>query len=90
MAWLRSCIPTAFSDRLAAVTVTAIPVSKNVVVEHGAKLGIDVEAVNRNPEIQGFHIVKRRWVVERSMCATWRSISIPGSAGNSEGSFWVK
>jgi transposase len=40
---------------------------KNAVVEHGAKLGIDVEVVNRNPEIRGFHVVKRRWVVERSI-----------------------
>lgn len=34
---------------------------KNAVIEHGAKLGIDVEVVNRNPEIRGFHVVKRRW-----------------------------
>jgi len=40
---------------------------KNAVIEHGAKLGIDVEVVNRNPEIRGFHVVKRRWVVERSI-----------------------
>ena len=35
-------------------------------VEHGAHLGIDVEVVNRNPGVRGFHVVKRRWVVERS------------------------
>lgn len=40
---------------------------KNAVVEHGAKLGIDVEVVNRNPGLRGFHVVKRRWVVERSI-----------------------
>ncbi|MEV1070198.1 transposase [Streptomyces sp. NPDC050263] len=40
---------------------------KNPVIEHGAKLGIDVEVVNRNPEIRGLHVVKRRWVVERSI-----------------------
>ncbi|MFF0747488.1 IS5 family transposase [Streptomyces sp. NPDC004111] len=40
---------------------------KNAVVEHGAKLGIDVEVVNRNPGVRGFHVVKRRWVVERSL-----------------------
>ncbi|MER6076442.1 IS5 family transposase, partial [Streptomyces sp. NPDC001817] len=40
---------------------------KNAVVEHGAKLGIDVEVVNRNPGVRGFHVVKRRWVVERSI-----------------------
>jgi transposase len=40
---------------------------KNAVVEHGAQLGIDVEVVNRNPGVRGFHVVKRRWVVERSI-----------------------
>ncbi|MFH8336328.1 IS5 family transposase [Streptomyces sp. AM6-12] len=40
---------------------------KNAVVEHGVKLGIDVEVVNRNPGVRGFHVVKRRWVVERSI-----------------------
>ncbi|MFM9634796.1 MULTISPECIES: IS5 family transposase [Streptomyces] len=40
---------------------------KNAVVEHGARLGIDVEVVNRNPDARGFHVVKRRWVVERSI-----------------------
>ncbi|MGV5039352.1 transposase, partial [Streptomyces sp. NRAIS4] len=40
---------------------------KNALIEHGASLGIDVEVVNRNPGVRGFHIVKRRWVVERSI-----------------------
>ncbi|MFD6315824.1 IS5 family transposase [Streptomyces nigra] len=40
---------------------------KNAVVEHGARLGSDVEVVNRNPETRGFQVVKRRWVVERSI-----------------------
>ncbi|MFE9240463.1 IS5 family transposase [Streptomyces sp. NPDC007007] len=40
---------------------------KNAVIEHGANLGIDVEVVNRNPQVRGFHVVKRRWVVERSI-----------------------
>ncbi|MEU0634486.1 IS5 family transposase [Streptomyces sp. NPDC005989] len=40
---------------------------KKAVVEHGAQLGIDVEVVNRNPGVRGFHVVKRRWVVERSI-----------------------
>ncbi len=40
---------------------------KNAVVEHGARLGIDVEVVNRAPDTRGFHVVKRRWVVERSI-----------------------
>jgi transposase len=40
---------------------------KNATVEHGARLGIDVEVVNRNPDIRGFQVVERRWVVERSL-----------------------
>lgn len=40
---------------------------KNTVVEHGATLGIDVEVVSRNTQVRGFHVVKRRWVVERSL-----------------------
>jgi transposase len=40
---------------------------KNAVIEHGARLGIDVEVVNGNPDKRGFHVVKRRWVVERSI-----------------------
>ncbi|GGV63244.1 hypothetical protein GCM10010277_69230 [Streptomyces longisporoflavus] len=32
-----------------------------------------------------------RYVVERTMCATWRSACIPGSAGrNSEGGSWAR
>jgi transposase len=40
---------------------------KNTVIEHGTSLGIDVEVVNRNPGVRGFHVLKRRWVVERSI-----------------------
>jgi transposase len=40
---------------------------KNTVIEHGATMGIDVEVVSRNTQTRGFHIVKRRWVVERSL-----------------------
>jgi transposase len=40
---------------------------KNTVVEHGARLGIDVEVVSRDAEKRGFYVVKRRWVVERSL-----------------------
>jgi transposase len=40
---------------------------KSTVVEHGARLGVDVEVVTRNPDTKGFHIVKRRWVVERTL-----------------------
>jgi transposase len=39
---------------------------KKQVVEHGAGLGIDVEVVPRKAGVKGFHVVKRRWVVERT------------------------
>ena len=38
---------------------------KNRVVEHGAALGVDVEIVTKDPQVKGFSVVKRRWVVER-------------------------
>ncbi len=40
---------------------------KNKFVEHAATLGIDAEVVPRNTEVKGFHVVKRRWVVERTL-----------------------
>ncbi|KJY28306.1 IS5 family transposase [Streptomyces sp. NRRL S-495] len=39
---------------------------KTQAVEHGAKLGIDVDVVPRNAQVKGFSVVPRRWVVERS------------------------
>ncbi len=38
----------------------------NAVVEHGAALGIDVEVVRRDPNVEGFKVLPRRWVVERT------------------------
>lgn len=40
---------------------------KNHVVEHGAALGVDVEIVTKAPQVKGFSVVKRRWVVERTL-----------------------
>jgi len=40
---------------------------KNRVVEHGAALGVDVETVTKDPQAKGFSVVKRRWVVERTI-----------------------
>jgi transposase len=40
---------------------------KNKLVEHGAKLGVDVEVVTKDPQVKGFSVVKRRWVVERTL-----------------------
>lgn len=36
-------------------------------VEHGAELGIDVETVTKDPQAKGFSVVKRRWIVERTL-----------------------
>ena len=38
---------------------------QNTVIRHGAGLGMDVERVPRRAE-KGFHILPRRWVVERT------------------------
>ncbi len=40
---------------------------KSRVVEHGAHLGVDVETVTKDPQVKGFSVVKRRWVVERTL-----------------------
>jgi hypothetical protein len=40
---------------------------KNQFVEHAAMIDVDAEVVNRNTEVRGFHIVKRGWVVERTL-----------------------
>ncbi len=40
---------------------------KNTVIEHGAHLGVDVEVVTKDPELKGFHVIKQRWVVERTI-----------------------
>lgn len=35
-------------------------------IDHGARLGIDVEVVRRDPAEKGFKVIPRRWVVERT------------------------
>nr|WP_234025134.1 transposase [Streptomyces sp. SID8354] len=40
---------------------------KNAVVEHGARLGIDVEIVQREPGARGFVPEPKRWVVEQTL-----------------------
>ena len=40
---------------------------KNAVVEHGARLGIDVEVVDRNSDTRGFHVARGCWGAERSI-----------------------
>jgi transposase len=36
-------------------------------IDHGARLGIDVEVVQRDPGVKGFKVIPRRWVVERTL-----------------------
>ncbi|MEU6935079.1 IS5 family transposase [Streptomyces sp. NPDC046374] len=36
------------------------------VIDHGARLGIDVEVTGRDPGQKGFKVIPRRWVVERT------------------------
>lgn len=40
---------------------------KNQVTEHGAALGISITAVPRRSGVTGFHVLQRRWVVERTL-----------------------
>lgn len=65
-----NAIGTALLDKVAAMgTVSKALVDqgfKNTVVEHGAKLGIDVEIVERNPRDVGFTPQPIRWRVEQT------------------------
>ncbi|MCP2357362.1 hypothetical protein HD597_004382 [Nonomuraea thailandensis] len=45
----------------------AEPVKTVAGVSGPARTGIDVEVVARRPDSRGFQVVKRRWVVERSL-----------------------
>ncbi|SCK63339.1 Transposase DDE domain-containing protein [Streptomyces sp. AmelKG-D3] len=36
-------------------------------IDHGARLGIDVEVTRRDPAQKGFKVIPRRWVVERTL-----------------------
>ncbi|GAA2916377.1 IS5-like element ISSco3 family transposase [Streptosporangium fragile] len=40
---------------------------KNGAVAHGAALGIDVELVQRDPQVKGFAVQPRRWIVEQTL-----------------------
>ncbi|THA86834.1 IS5 family transposase [Streptomyces sp. A0592] len=39
---------------------------RTTAIDHGARLGIDVEVVHRDPGQKGFKVIPRRWVVERT------------------------
>jgi transposase len=59
-------------------------------VEHAATRGIDLEITTKGLGVTGFQPLPQRWKVERTLCATWRSVCIPGSAGrNLEGGSWA-
>ncbi len=59
---------------LAQITTTSPHVTKGwadtgyraKAIDHGARLGIDVEVVQREPGVKGFKVIPRRWVVERT------------------------
>lgn len=51
-----------------AVTKAWVDVGfKEAVVEHGARLGIDVEIVQREPGARGFTPQPKRWVIEQTL-----------------------
>jgi hypothetical protein len=54
----------------AGLFVTWVPAvdagCKTTVVDHGAGLGIDVEVVTKDPQAEGFSVIKRRRVIERT------------------------
>ncbi|MCX4524628.1 IS5 family transposase [Streptomyces sp. NBC_01551] len=39
---------------------------RNKAIDHGARLGIGVEVLHRDPTRKGFKVIPRRWVVERT------------------------
>jgi transposase len=41
--------------------------------------------VKRSDDMRGFVVLPKRWIVERLLCATRRSVCIPGSAGRDSG-----
>ncbi|MDQ0943882.1 transposase [Streptomyces sp. V1I1] len=43
-------------------------------------LQLVVTVIKRSDDVSGFVVLPRRWVVERTLCATRRSVCIPGSA----------
>ncbi|MFJ9448303.1 IS5 family transposase [Kitasatospora sp. NPDC101235] len=54
-------------------------------------LALVLAIVKRSDDMRGFVVLPKRWIVERFLCATRRSVCIPGSAGrNSEGGSWAE
>ncbi|MFJ1673300.1 transposase [Streptomyces bottropensis] len=40
---------------------------RTTAIDHGARLGIDVHPVQREPGTKGFKVIPRRWTIERSI-----------------------
>jgi hypothetical protein len=40
-------------------------------------LGVDVEIVIKDPQVKGFSVVKRRWVVERTLGCSCTTAACP-------------
>nr|WP_208853275.1 transposase [Streptomyces albofaciens] len=40
---------------------------RTTAIDHGARLGIDVQPVARPPGSSGFAVIPRRWTIERSI-----------------------
>ncbi|MFI1294499.1 IS5 family transposase [Streptomyces sp. NPDC020792] len=54
-------------------------------------LNLRLTVIRRSDGQKGFVVLPKRWIVERTLCATRRSVCIPGSAGrNSEGGSWAR
>jgi transposase len=67
-----NAIGVALLDKVVASAPTVAKVwvdagFKETVVEHGARLGIDVEIVQREPGTKGFSPQPKRWVVEQTL-----------------------
>ncbi|MGY4977212.1 transposase, partial [Streptomyces sp. 900105755] len=58
------------SDNTGGIQAWADTGYRTKVTDHGARLGIDVEVLPRDPGVKGFKVVPRRWVVERTF--GWR------------------
>ncbi|MGW0811633.1 IS5 family transposase [Nonomuraea sp. NPDC002799] len=51
-----------------SITLTWVDTGfKKQFADHAATLGIHAEVVHRDPETRGFHVLKRRWVIERTL-----------------------
>jgi hypothetical protein len=52
-------------------------VDDNLIGWADTEIGVRLEVVKRNDDIKGFQVLPRRWVVERTLCATAHSVASP-------------